>query len=396
MFGGEPAGSLAPAGNPRELYYKIRSKSMGKRELLLIAAFLVAGAIVYQVTAPPPAAGERSFSPSQILEHIRRGIRGNRASAEVTTRSKHPIEAGVTELRLALRSGDVTITGEDRTDIDAEFRVHSTGYDDAEAQRLATESALSIDRAGSRLILKTSYPEAGIQRGTVVLKVPSSLTVSLDGGNGELVIARVASIDLGNARGQAELRDISGRVSGNFRGGELHVTNAGSLKLTTIGVDLQLERIRGDATLNTRGGEIKGSELAGPIDIDSSGTDIELAKLDKTTGILRINAVGGGVSVKGLRTEGRIDVRGADVDVEIERAAPLAIYSEGGDPIELTPPPGGYQLDAVASDGTISVPPGTLEVATSGQERRATGPINGGGPTITIRSARGSITVKQR
>ena len=368
---------------------------MGKRELLLIAAFLIAGAIVYQVTAPPPAAGERSFSPGQLLEHIRRTVRGNRASAEVTTRSTHPVEAGVTELRLALRSGDVTITGEDRIDIDAEFRVRSNGYDDTEAQRLARESALTLHRAGSRLVLKTTYPEAGTQRGTIALKVPASLSISFDGGSGELVIARVATVDLGNARGKAELRDISGRVSGNFRG-ELRVTNAGSLKLTTIGADVRLERIRGEATLNTRAGELKGSELAGPIDIDSSGTDIALEKLDKTTGILRINAVSGSVSVKGLRTEGRIDVRSAEVSVEVEHAAPLAIYSEGGDGIEITPPPGGYQLDAVANDGTISLPAGMLEVATSGQDRRATGPVNGGGPTITIRSARGNITVRQR
>ena len=104
----------------------------------------------------------------------------------------------------------------------------------------------------------------------------------------------------------------------------------------------------------------------------------------------------GSVSVKGLRTEGRIDVRGADVDVVVERAAPLAIYAEGGDPIEITPPAGGYQLDAVASDGNITLPPGTLEVTTTGQEHRATGPVNGGGPTITIRSAHGNITVRSR
>jgi hypothetical protein len=35
-------------------------------------------------------------------------------------------------------------------------------------------------------------------------------------------------------------------------------------------------------------------------------------------------------------------------------------------------------------------------VATSGQEHRATGPLNGGGPTITIRSAHGNITVRSR
>ena len=58
--------------------------------------------------------------------------------------------------------------------------------------------------------------------------------------------------------------------------------------------------------------------------------------------------------MKGLRTEGRIDARGAEVDAVIERAAPLAIYADGGDSVEITPPAGGYQLDAVANDGSIT------------------------------------------
>ena len=81
---------------------------------------------------------------------------------------------------------------------------------------------------------------------------------------------------------------------------------------------------------------------------------------------------------------------------QADRAAPLAIYSEGGDSIEITPPLGGYQLDAVAANAPITLPDGTLTVTTSGQERRATGPVKGGGPTITIRASRGEIKLRPR
>jgi hypothetical protein len=126
------------------------------------------------------------------------------------------------------------------------------------------------------------------------------------------------------------------------------------------------------------------------------GTDIQLEKLENTKGILRINATAGAVSAKGLRTEGRIDVRNARVDVVIDRAAPLAIYSEGTSPVELTPPAGGYQLDAIAGDGSLTVSDGALRVTGTGQEHRASGPVHGGGPTITIRSTKGAITVRGR
>jgi hypothetical protein len=102
------------------------------------------------------------------------------------------------------------------------------------------------------------------------------------------------------------------------------------------------------------------------------------------------------VSLRGLATEARLDARNADVDVIVDRAVPLAIYSDGGSPVEITPPPGGYRLDAVASDGSIEVPEGTVEVTTNGTEHRASGSVNGGGPMITIRASHGSITLRAR
>jgi putative adhesin len=370
---------------------------MGKRELLLIAAFVVIGAIVYQFTAPPPAASERSFQPGQILDHIRRAMRGNRATAEATSRSLHPVDAGISELRFSdLRSTNVAITGEDRSDIEAELQVHSNAYDDEEATRTARESALKVDRAGARLVFSVFYPQAGVQRGSIIVKVPQRLAIQLQGGGGELSVRHVAAVELGGARGKVEVEQVTGLVSGAHRGGELRVTNAGSIRLTTTGTDAQIEQIRGGLSMTMRGGELKGGDLAGPVDLDTNGTDITLERLEKTTGIVHINAVGGSLDVKGLRTEGRFDVRGTDVEAIIDRAAPLAIYSEGGDSIAVTPPAGGYQLDAVASDGTINLPPGTLEVTSSDQEHRATGPINGGGPTLTLRSKRGDITLKPR
>lgn len=373
---------------------------MGKRELLLIAAFVIAGAIVYQVTAPPPAPGERSFSARQLVEDFRRHLRGNRASAEVVTTSTHPVEAAITELRIGARPRnpppEVTISGEDRQDISAEFRVHSNGYDDAEAQRLAKATILKIEPDGVRLLVTVSYPVEGRQSAALVLRVPARLQVKLDPISSPTRISGVAAVDLTNSRGESNFKQIAGRVSGTYRGGELRIADAGAVKLSTNGADIRLERIRGDVSVNMRGGELRGTELGGPIDLDTNGVDIELEKLDKATGMVRINASGGTVSLKGLRTEGRIDVRSAEVDAVIERAATLAIYAEGGESIDITPPPGGYQLDAVASQGSITLPSGLLEVTTNGEERRATGPINGGGPTITVRSAHGNVTVRSR
>ena len=370
---------------------------MGKRELLLIVAFVIAGAVVYHVSAPPPAPGEQSFSLGQLLENARRHIRGNRATAESTTTTRHPVDPAVAELRINSRMGELTIVGEDRADIEAELRVQSNGFDDAEAQRLAHETTLHVEGAGSRLVASVAYPRGSSQRTLrLTLKIPARLQVTLEAGGGPLEIAGVAGVELSSTRGAARIRTIAGKVTGTHRGGELHIADIASVRLTTMGADVQIERVAGDTSVNIRSGELRATELGGGIDIDSQGADIALEKLQKANGLLRVNAVSGSVTVKGLQTEARIDVHNSDLDIVADRTAPLAIYSDGGGSVEITPASGGYQLDVLATRGDITLPEGTLQTTTNGEEHRAAGAVNGGGPTLTIRSARADITVRQR
>jgi hypothetical protein len=120
-------------------------------------------------------------------------------------------------------------------------------------------------------------------------------------------------------------------------------------------------------------------------------------KAERSRGPIRVNAVGGSVSVENVKAELRVDGRNAEVNVTMaDGASSIAIYGEGGEDIRLTPPPGGYQLDAVATDGRLTVPQNTVTVSTSGSEQRASGAVKGGGPTITLRSRLGDIIVRGR
>ena len=372
---------------------------MGKRELLLIVVFAIAGLVVYEVTAPPPAPGERGFSPGRIIENIRRGVRGNHAQADAVTTGTHPVDAAITDIQFSWPDGspsELTIVGEDRNDIGSELNVHSMAYDDAEAQQTAKATAFKVQPGAGRLAASMYFPREGVQTARLTLHVPSRLRVKLDGARSHTRITNVASVEFGNGRGETEIKQIKDRVAGSYRGGELRVSGAGTVKLTAIGADVRLERIAGETSMNMRGGNLKVAELGGPIDVDTTGVDVEFDNLQKTTGMMRVTSNGGSVSVKGLRSDARIDARGTDVDVILDRAAPLAIYSEGGSSVDVTPPPGGYQIDAVATDGDITVPEGTVEVTTGEREHRAAGAVKGGGPLITIRTSHASITLRER
>ena len=126
---------------------------------------------------------------------------------------------------------------------------------------------------------------------------------------------------------------------------------------------MRLAKVHGDATIQTQAGELRGSEIDGPLDIDTNATDITLEQLAKANGPIRVTAVAGSIRMRGVASDVRIDSRNAEVEVVMDKAAPLAIYNEGNDPITLTPPSNGYQLDLLATTGgRIKLPDGTLEV----------------------------------
>ena len=389
----------------RELYYKACSKSMGKRELILIVVFVMLGATVYQFTAPPPAPGERTFSFSRIVDEMRREVRGNRASAEVKSTTTEVIDESITELRFTPRTNNLTIVGEDRKDVEANLAVRSTGYDDAEARKLAGETQVKYDRSGSVLFVTIQYPEPGSQTARLSLKIPARLKVRIEPNSGRLEVSNVTDVELANARGETILKDIKGRVSGTHRGGELKITDAGSLKLTTRGSDTRIERIRGETVISTQAGDLRGTGVVGPIEVESNSTDVTLEGLDQTTGMVRINATGGSIVMKGVRSESRIDLRNAELELAIDRPAIVAVYSEGEEPVEITPPAaGGFRLDVVAREADITATPEGLfktwglAVDSQGEdkEHRLTGDVAGGGPLVTVRSQRGSILFRGR
>jgi hypothetical protein len=372
---------------------------MGKRELLLIVAFAVVGVIAYQVTAPAPPAGS-SVSVGGLLDKMRRAARGNRSSAEVTSTQTHAIDVAVTDLRLRLRSATTVIEGEDRADVAVELKAWSNGYDDAEAQSLAKQVAVTLDPAGAVLIAAISFPEPGSQRATLTLKVPSRLRVRVD-ESGALTVAGVAALELGAVRGETSISRIPGMVSGTHRFGELTIKQVGTVKMTTQGSEALIEAVK-DVTLSARGGETRVSGPTGAIEIDANQADLTLEKLDAVSSPIRVNANGGTLAITGLRTEARVDGRNTEIGILMDRAAPIAVYNEGDQDIELTPPPGGYKLDALAREGRLAPPELFKELGLSpttsddGKETRAIGAVAGGGPTITLRATRGDIILRSR
>jgi hypothetical protein len=375
---------------------------MGKRELLLVVCFVIVGALVYQVTAPSPSPNERGLSIGRLIEAARREVGGNRALAELTTTTSHKIPPELTELRITGPIAEVSVQGEDRADVESTLYVNSRAYNDAEAKTYAQQSKLVADTTASALILRMEFPSPGRQRSTVKLKVPKRLRIRVEPGSAMLEVQNVAAVEIAGTRGDATLRQIAGRVEVSHRGGDVTIEDVGSLEFNGRSGSLKLTGVRGDASIKLDGGgEITAAGLAGRLDLESRNAEVTLEKLEPARGPIRVTAIGGTVTIKGLKCEARIDVRNAELRVAMAGPAQVAIYNEG-DTVALTPPPGGFNLDALVIDGRVTPDTMVAELgltvahAEADKEARLVGAVRGGGPTITVRSTRGDLSLLSR
>lgn len=370
---------------------------MGKRELLLVACFVIVGVVVYQATAPPAGPNERGLSLSRLLDHARREIRGTPARAEITTTSTHPTGDDVTELRITDYVREVHVTGGDGAEIETDLYVRVNAYDDAEAAAYAKQTVLETDRAGSSMTMRIQYPKGGRHWASLTVRIPSRLGVRIESRPDKLTISNVSGVEAANAGGETTITKIAGRVTVTHRGGPIVIEDAAAVRLTGRGSSVTLRGVRGDASITMeQGGRVSGSQLAGPLDVDSRNAEVSFEDLAPTRGPIRVNAIGGSVRLEGLRSDIRIDGRNSRIDVAVAGAAPVAIRNEGQE-ISLKLPPGGYRLDAIAIEGRIS--PETvgddlgIEYVRDARETRLTGEVKGGGPTISIRNTRGDVTL---
>jgi hypothetical protein len=373
---------------------------MGKRELVLISVFVVLGVVVYQFTAPPPPPGSESVSIGSIFRHLRRGVQGARESATADVAQSLTVDSTVTTVRLSLlANSDITLTGEDRTDIATELHVVARGYDPAEAKAAAAAVRLKLDRVGEAIVVNldrdalTTTPTRRLPAQlTVTIKVPRRLALRMEPHFGRFVASQLASADIMGSRGETRLTGIAGHLQLTHVGGPLEIDGAGSLKLTARNSRGTIRRTAGAFALDTTGGELALRDITGPLEIESRNTDLRVDGIDALKPPLRINATGGELRIGGLRTEARIDGRNTDIDVVMSASVPLTIYNVGE--INLTPPPGGYSLDASATDGRLFLDDGAFKTSGDG-DSHAEGAVRGGGPTIALRATRAAIKLRK-
>jgi Toastrack DUF4097 len=370
---------------------------MGKRELVLIALFIVAGAVVYQVTAPPAPPGS-DLSVGGIFQRMRRGVRGARETAVVDSTQTAAVADGIRLFRINLpRASDVTITGSDRRDIEVQVKTTARGYDQAEAKAAAEAAKITLEAAGDAMVLSGAWddhrgPSGFVTQIALVVLVPAGLRVSMQPHVGLLSTANLAGFECISSRGETHVVNTAGDVVVGHTGGTLEVSGGINLKLTSRNSRGEVSKFSGQSRIDATSGRLTITDLTGTLDIEARNADLSLDRIAGLKAPMRYNGTGGELRIEGLRTEARIDGRNTTIDVRMAAAAPVTIYNLGA--ISVTAPATGYTLDAATNEGRISVEESGI-TPSEGPDAKAAGKVRGGGPPLVLRATRGRIEVRR-
>jgi hypothetical protein len=368
---------------------------MGKRELVLIVAFVALGTVVYELSAPAKTTS-RGFSLSRLFNSARDGLRANMSSASTTMTGTLTVSAALEELSVSSVTRGVRITGEERNDISYELTVESTGPDEATALSYAKHVALKSDDLGQSLSLRAEYPTEATQQAALVLHVPSRLAIRIDGG-GRADIAGVRAVELQGVSGPARLEHIAGDVTGTQSGGDVQVMDAGSVRLTLLNSRAEFTDVKSGLTIDARSGACTVTGCKGPLECEETNVDVEVHDHD---GTIHISGNRGGVTIEHPRQSVKVDVLRAEVMVTAQAAVPMAlITSQETLKLVLDGSPA-VAIDAVAtSGGAIHADDFGLtpdKGAASDEVHLAHAFGSGTLPRISLRNTRGDIVIAQR
>jgi hypothetical protein len=361
---------------------------MGKRELVIVLAFVVLGVVAYRLTAPPAAPDQEGFSFSRFWNEARRELRGNSAQARFTSTASLPAAAALEEVHLTGINGQVQVFGESRADIAYELNVQSTGPDPDTALGYAKRVTVTPDDLGSALILRVDYPPEARQTTAMTLRVPSRLGVLVANANG-FELSDLATARLDNVQGDGRVSRVSGLLSGDHRNGSLEVADVGAVQLSLQRSRSSFDRVTGDLELELRDGECVVNDPTGPVDIDQLRAEIAVRNASQ---VVRISGTDGEVQLINPQAESKVDVRRAEVDVQLSASVPLTVLTTDDTlRVALVGPPD-VTIDAVASQGQILVRDLDLHADATDQESRLAHAFGrADAPRLSLRNSRGDI-----
>ena len=258
---------------------------------------------------------------------------------------------------------------------------------------------------GERLVVDTDFGAVDIQSRDrdgieVVVERPESLELEFEQSDGMVTIR--------GRRDAPRWRFWDWERQPRFR---INVPYRHDVELRTAGGDIAIDRLEGDVfartsggsvrigrahetVARTSGGDIRIGDAQGPVSATTSGGSIET---EAVAGDVAAKTSGGSIRVRGVNGAVQARTSGGSISAEFvaQPNAPSELRTSGGNVTVYLPDEIAVDLNARTSGGRVSTDfPVTMVGELSAKNRLETA-LNGGGPTMALRTSGGSIRLRR-
>jgi hypothetical protein len=200
-------------------------------------------------------------------------------------------------------NGGISVTGEDRRDVQVRAVVHAWARDDAEAARVANEVDVRTDG-----VLRAEGPDSDSRAGWSVsfeIRTPRDIDLSLETQNGGIALESIhGDVDFETVNGGVTLNGLAGNVRGNTTNGGVTARLTGD---TWDGVGLDVATTNGGVHVSVPDGysaRLDASSVNGGISVGFPvtvqgriGREISTT-LGRGGPLVRVRTTNGGVRVE--------------------------------------------------------------------------------------------------
>lgn len=305
--------------------------------------------------------------------------------------------------------GDVSITAGDGSNVEVQAHAIAYASSDMEANKIFAAEKANVTVSSNAVLVKSDSNNNG--RINMTVTVPKSARVTINANRGDVAAAGLgAGLTVSAPHGEVHLSSITGSV-------QVHLANdkhdfsahqvQGDITLEGHCNDLTFSEVKGKVIVN---GEIFGEthmeNVAGPIHIHTSVTDMEVASLPgdltlnpddlrvtEAKGQVRVITHSKDVDLSQIYGETYVEDRDGRISVQPAGAFGVEAKNSKGD-VEVTlPPNASASVNARTHNGDIvsDFPLPSME----GENKSATFQIGSGGSRVVLSAQNGDVHIKK-
>ncbi len=332
------------------------------------------------------------------------------------TVSENSATDGVTRLILDNVNGDLTVHGDEGSDVKATGHKTVRAFSRRDADRADEETHVHLERQGDALILRADEPaHSGMLSISTDLDIVVPKGINIEArGRGDLNIENMAgTVSVTDSRGDVRLTNIGKDVRVEAaRGGLVRATGVkGTVDLQGRGGDVQLENVDGQVTVN---GEFSGTlefrALAKPLHFESSHSDFRVEqvpgsitmdlgdlKMDNVVGPVKFRTGSRDIDATDVTNSLELNVDRGDIQVSGSKLPlpKMDVHSRNGDITLTLPEKASFDLDGKTGNGEAENEFGSpLETHNDGHSATVKGRV-GNGPQLVLMTDRGTLSIKK-